>query len=93
MRTWNNLGRHVCKGEKGIAILAPCIYRGREPNASADASVDPATPQQEPERADMVPDDTGLERKGVPRGLRGFKVVHVWDVEQTEGTPIPTVAP
>jgi hypothetical protein len=41
----------------------------------------------------MVPDDTGLERKGVPRGLRGFKVVHVWDVEQTEGTPIPTVAP
>lgn len=25
--TWKKLGRHVKKGEKGIAILAPMIYR------------------------------------------------------------------
>ncbi len=28
-RTWQGLGRQVCKGEKGIAILAPCTYGGR----------------------------------------------------------------
>ncbi len=26
-RTWASLGRHVVKGAKGIAILAPCTYR------------------------------------------------------------------
>jgi len=25
-QTWRKLGRHVVKGAKGIAILAPCIY-------------------------------------------------------------------
>jgi ABC-type Fe3+-hydroxamate transport system substrate-binding protein len=25
--TWRKLGRHVVKGAKGIAILAPCVYR------------------------------------------------------------------
>jgi len=25
--TWRKLGRHVKKGAKGIAILAPCVYR------------------------------------------------------------------
>lgn len=29
IRTWNSLGRRVRKGEKGIAILAPCLYRAR----------------------------------------------------------------
>ena len=29
LRTWNQLGRLVVKGEKGIAILAPCIYGPR----------------------------------------------------------------
>src|SRR4051794_6998074 len=28
-RTWQRLGRQVNKGAKGIAILAPCVYRGR----------------------------------------------------------------
>ena len=27
IRTWNSLGRRVSKGEHGIAILAPCVYR------------------------------------------------------------------
>lgn len=25
-QTWRKLGRHVVKGAKGIAILAPCVY-------------------------------------------------------------------
>ncbi|HEX8770392.1 MAG TPA: ArdC family protein [Acidimicrobiales bacterium] len=28
-RTWQRLGRQVRKGAKGIAILAPCVYRRR----------------------------------------------------------------
>lgn len=27
VKRWNQMGRHVRKGEKGIAILAPCRYR------------------------------------------------------------------
>ena len=29
-RAWKSLGRHVLKGEKGIAILAPCLYRAND---------------------------------------------------------------
>ncbi len=29
-RTWQKMNRHVRKGEKGIAILAPCIYADKE---------------------------------------------------------------
>jgi hypothetical protein len=31
IRTWNELGRHVTKGQKGIPILAPMIGTKREP--------------------------------------------------------------
>ena len=69
-RTWRSLGRQVRKGEKGIAILAPCVYRARP--------VDDADEERSPELA---------------RILRGFTVVHVFDQSQTEGRPIPEVAP
>ena len=72
--TWKSLGRQVRKGEKGIAILAPCLYRGKEADA-ADRST--AT----------------SERELAARELRGFRVVHVFDVTQTEGNPLPDVAP
>lgn len=86
IRTWNALGRRVTKGEHGIAILAPCIYR----NDTADRSstldgaprVDAATSAQ---RNDGTPE--------AQRVLRGFRVVHVFDVSQTEGDPLPTVEP
>jgi antirestriction protein ArdC len=29
-RTWQSVGRQVRKGERGIAILAPCVYRRRD---------------------------------------------------------------
>lgn len=31
-RCWQSLGRQVRKGERGIAILAPCVYRARSLN-------------------------------------------------------------
>lgn len=59
---WKKLGRHVKKGEKGLAIIAPIVYR-KDDEASEDG-----------------------------RAVRGFKVAHVFDVEQTEGEPLPEFA-
>ena len=74
---WKQLGRNVLKGEKGIAILAPCLYRGR-----ADDK-DPTPPAHV---ADDKPD------RAAP-ALRGFRIVHVFDVSQTEGQPLPDINP
>lgn len=70
-RQWPKLGRHVKKGETGIAILAPLVYKRKSDEAlSGAASADGPT-------------------DGSPKVLQGFKVVHVFDVEQTEGEPLP----
>ncbi|QTE30060.1 ArdC family protein [Pengzhenrongella sicca] len=86
-RTWSNLGRHVNKGEHGIAILAPCLYRGDPDDARADtdAAAKPAAPPDAAAAAKPGP----VER----RHLRGFRVVHVFDLSQTDGEPLPDVAP
>jgi antirestriction protein ArdC len=88
IRTWNSLGRHVNRGEHGIAILAPCIYKTSddapatvEPTAGAQHALPPASPT-----GDRPADDSR-------RILRGFKIVHVFDVTQTDGEPLPDVAP
>ena len=67
---WLKQGRHVRKGEKGIGIMAPLVYRNR---ADADG------PQQGPSE---------IDGKG-ERSIRGFKIVHVFDVTQTEGDELP----
>jgi antirestriction protein ArdC len=53
----------VKKGEKGIAILAPLVYK-KKPEEGEDSSDNERT-------------------------VRGFKVVHVFDVTQTDGEPVP----
>ena len=65
-QTWKRLGRHVNRGAKGIAILAPCLYR----RGGADEAVAAATP------ADKRTYDT-TQSPGAARVLRGYKVVHV----------------
>jgi hypothetical protein len=113
IRTWNSLGRTVRKGEKGIAILAPCLHRPRA--ATADHTAPTGANRRPPQRdSDFVRRDrpgpgrgqdwhagTGphTERPDRPeietarRELRGFRVVHVFDVAQTEGGPLPDVGP
>ncbi|MBB2921289.1 ArdC-like ssDNA-binding domain-containing protein [Cellulomonas cellasea] len=86
IRTWNTLGRRVTKGEHGIAILAPCIYR----TDTADRGSDPSGVRPSDSAASARPDDGTPEKQRV---LRGFRVVHVFDVSQTEGDPLPTVEP
>ncbi len=57
-KTWQQLGRQVRKGEKGIAILAPIVKKLEE---------------------------NGQEEKR----LVGFKSASVFDVQQTDGEPLP----
>ena len=57
-RTWQQVGRQVRKGERGIAILAPMFIRLEKDN----------------------PESKTLVR---------FKVVHVFDLAQTDGEPLP----
>ncbi len=71
--TWKDLGRWVKKGEKGIAILAPCL-RPKETKPSP------------PENSES--ENEGQEEKEEIRPLY-FKVVYVFDVSQTEGKPLP----
>jgi len=86
IRTWNSLGRHVNKGEHGIAILAPCLYRTDEEVVAQD---DGAKPDKNTTKATEPADEGPMPR----RELRGFRVVHVFDVTQTDGTPLPSAAP
>jgi hypothetical protein len=72
-RAWRAAGRQVRKREKGIAILAPCLYK---PDQAQSEPVDRTTAAAEP-------------GAGAPRVLRGFRVVHVFDLSQTDGPDLP----
>jgi hypothetical protein len=56
---WRSMGRFVRKGEKGIPILAPILFK-------------------------EDPDDPDSDKV-----LRGFKVVYVYDISQTDGEDLP----
>lgn len=74
-RKWQKLGRHVKKGEKGIAILAPMVYK-----------------QNSDEQATANGSSEEVSANGPAKVVRGFRVVHVYDVEQTDGKPLPEFA-
>ena len=80
IRTWNSVGRHVRKGEKGIAILAPCLYRPRDPE-----------PKPAPKTGG--PDPAAGPEGEAARRLRGFRIVYVWDLAQTDGRPLDDISP
>ncbi|GAA3745246.1 hypothetical protein HDA32_005135 [Spinactinospora alkalitolerans] len=67
---WNETGRRVRKGQKGIRIFAPCRYKVRDDdgNEETDTNGDPVFQ------------------------VRGFKLVSVFDVSQTEGDPLPAAS-
>lgn len=60
--TWLKCGRYVRKGEKGIAILAPMVFKDKT----------------------RMADGGEAETKRI-----WFKVVYVFDISQTDGTPLP----
>lgn len=79
LRTWNRLGRYVRKGERGIVILAPIVRRltDRDHTPGRSAEAGPALDMPEIEREHVV---------------CGFRNVFVFDVNQTEGEPLPEFA-
>lgn len=80
---WKQLGRSVKKGEKGIAILAPIVRR-------RPASNEPMT--REREQSSTAPEATepATAQATTARRVTGFRVVHVFDISQTDGPDLPT---
>jgi antirestriction protein ArdC len=78
--TWKTLGRSVNKGQRGYGILAPIASRRPQ---TPDPDDDAATQRDCEHPAD------GEEATRSAPTLRGFAVVHVWDISQTSGAPIP----
>ena len=76
MYSWNQLGRRVRRGEKGIMIFAPMLSRKRKKQAE----------EQKEEQPDATATDTERSTDG---RLVGFRPVYVWDVSQTDGAELP----
>lgn len=81
--TWRTLGRHVLRGEKGIAILAPMTYRRKQSEKLS------STPEPETGASDGADGSSPDADRG---RVAGFKVVFVFDASQTEGEPLPDFA-
>ncbi|CUR58149.1 Serine/arginine repetitive matrix protein 2 [metagenome] len=77
-KQWLSLNRHVLKGQSGYAILAPVTARF--------ASLNPADPSSWRRLGRGEKPGFG---EAVRSRLIGLKPVHVWDISQTDGEPIP----
>lgn len=76
---WKEVNRHVRKGEKGIRILAPALYKMQKEQEKVDAS------------GKAVLDKDGEPvKETVEVTINAFKPVSTFDISQTEGEPIPT---
>ena len=80
IRTWNQLGRRVRKGEKGILIFAPLVGWKRKPEEAKPTRGRKKNTEAQPTEAERV------------SYLLGFRGVYVWDIEQTEGEPLPELS-
>jgi hypothetical protein len=84
-QTWKQkFNRQVKCGEKGIAILAPCVFK---PKAKADDTPDLEDLNETEPQPVTLTVGAALEDDQHPRMY--FRVVYVFDVEQTEGEPLP----
>ena len=75
---WKQLGRSVNKGEKGIAILAPMVFKSKE---LKERPISDTNDQK------VCSEDETEEKTEV--SSIGFRKVYVFDVSQTTGEPIP----
>lgn len=69
-KAWNQLGRYVKRGSKGLAILAPCFKKVEE--------------FKEPENKAVYQDAEG--EKETKRIVSGFRVTYVYDIADTDGS-------
>lgn len=83
-KAWEQkFGRHVKKGEKGIAIYTPAAYKRKEEKAVID-------PQTNKPKLDALGKPVTEEIEVI---MPFFKVGYVYDVSQTEGKELPDIAP
>lgn len=91
---WKALGRQVDRGSRGIAILAPMVRRSSASDGAGTAGEN-AGAEAAGRRAATAegPRDTEGDKTDRPaatrRSVGGFKAVHVFDISQTSGDPIP----
>lgn len=78
----DGFSRHVKKGEKGIKIIAPTPYKVKE----EQTKLDPVT------KVPLLDTNGKIQTEEVERQIPMFRVVSVFDVSQTEGEPLPTLA-
>ncbi len=69
-KAWNQLGRYVKRGSKGLAILAPCFKK--------------VEVFKEPENKAVYQDAEG--EKETKRIVSGFRVTYVYDIADTDGS-------
>lgn len=81
-RNWQSMGRQVKKGEKGITIIAPAPIKRKMEQAVLDQDQKP-----------VIGPDGKPETEEVEVTLPCFKAITVFDIEQTTGEPIQTLAP
>ena len=77
-RHWQTLGRHVAAGQKGYMIFAPLTARFAS-SSPLDISSWRRLSRNERPRAGEV----------VRQRMVGARPAYVWDISQTEGSPIP----
>lgn len=81
-KNWQSMGRQVMKGEKGITIIAPAPYKKMKEKEVLD----------ENQRLIMGTDGKPKTEQ-VEVTVPHFKAVTVFDIAQTSGEPIQTLAP
>ena len=86
MRSWNDLGRSVRPGEKGIRIFAPML--GIKPATKNESQAEENS--KKPARGKKTAATPPKETTQLPETqLLGFRGVYVFDVSQTGGEPLP----
>jgi hypothetical protein len=80
-KKWNEFNRNVMKGQSGIMIFAPIQGKVEVEEPKFDADNHPV----------LNPDGSQV-KETVERKYQTFRPCYVFDVSQTEGDPIPTLA-
>lgn len=81
-KNWQSMGRQVMKGEKGITIIAPAPYKKKKEKEVLDENQRP-----------IMGTDGKPKTEQVEVTVPHFKAVTVFDIAQTSGEPIQTLAP
>lgn len=81
-KNWQSMGRQVMKGEKGITIIAPAPYKKMKEKEVLDENQRP-----------IMGTDGKPKTEKVEVTVPHFKAVTVFDIAQTSGKPIQTLAP